>query len=147
MKFNRNVIKNQLNNYLLQKNPKLYRPSSNPYISGDTLRNFADHIFDETQSLNPEKVKKGDVVFLKTNLKDIYFNNYHTRVHNPYYLITHNSDDAINISDLNYIDSKILHWFACKLNVLSTDIISPLPIGFENARYRNNGRIKNFKKY
>ena len=67
MKINKDIIKNRLNNYLLQKNPKLFRPSSLPFVSGDTFRNFANHIFDETQTLKPKKVKEDDVVFLKTD--------------------------------------------------------------------------------
>ena len=146
MKINKNIIRNKLNNYLLQKNPKLFRPSSLPFVSGDTFRDFAHHIFDETQTLKPNKVKENDVVFLKTDLKNIYFEHYHPKIQNPYYLFTHNSDEPVYESDIELIDSKIKHWFAMKLNVLANEFISPLPAGLENARYLNNGRIKNFKK-
>ena len=45
-----------------------YRPSSYPFISGDTFRSIADHIIDETnQSLNPDRVKPYDIIFLKTD--------------------------------------------------------------------------------
>ena len=64
---------------------------------------------------------------------------------NSYYLISHNSDDSISENDLKYIDDKILHWFAMKLNVKSNDKISPLPSGLENARFRVNGKVKNYQ--
>ena len=125
--------------------PKIYRPSSSPYLTGDSLRNFADFVFDETQSFNPKKVKTNDVVFLKTDLKTIFFENYHPLINSSYILITHNSDFSIEKKDLEYIDEKILHWFAAKLNVKSTDKISAIPYGIENKRYLKNGILKNFK--
>ena len=38
----------------LERFPSLFRPSSKPFVSGDTFRKFSDHIFDETKSLNPK---------------------------------------------------------------------------------------------
>tara|TARA_Y100000816_G_scaffold292501_1_gene288134 strand:+ start:1658 stop:2554 length:897 start_codon:yes stop_codon:yes gene_type:complete len=146
MKINKRILTNRINNYLIQKNPNLYRPSSNPYISGDTFRKLADHIFDETQTLKPLNVDKDDIVFLKTDLKRVYFEHYHTKIQNPYYLITHNSDEAVNTSDLKLIDSKVQHWYAMKLNTKANEKVSPIPAGLENARYRNNGKVNNFKK-
>ena len=52
------LLRNKIMNYTILKNPKIYRPSSKPLISGDTFRKIADHIFDETQTLNPKRVKK-----------------------------------------------------------------------------------------
>ena len=146
MRINKNLISNKINNYIRLKKPKLYRPTSKPFISGDTFRNYSDHIFDESQTLKPSKVKKNDIVFLKTDLKKIYFENYHPEIKNPYYLISHNSDESVDKTDIKFIDSKIKHWFAMKLNTQANDKVSPLPAGLENARYRNNGKVKNFKK-
>lgn len=131
--------------YTTLKYPGLYRPSSFPYVSGDGFRKLANHIFDETGSLNPDKVKKGQIVFLKTELKEIYFNHYHSLIKFPYYLISHNSDESIEEKDLKFIDDNVIHWFAMKLNVKSNSKISPLPSGLENARFRNNGKISNFQ--
>ena len=138
------LLRNKIMNYTTLKNPKIYRPSSKPLISGDTFRKMANHIFDETQTLNPKRVKKKDIVFLKTDLKKIYFEHYHPLIENPYILISHNSDDSVSESDLNYLDSKILHWFAMKLNAEANNRISPIPSGLENARFRVNGKVKNF---
>ena len=43
----------------------------------EILLGKADHVFDEGKTLNPSKVKKNDIVFLKTELKEIFFNYYH----------------------------------------------------------------------
>ncbi len=114
-------------------------------MSGDSFRNKADHIFDEGKTLNPSKVKKNDIVFLKTELKEIFFNYYHKKISNSYILICHNSDDSFNESDFQFIDSKIIHCFAQKLNMPMNNLISPIPSGLENKRFRNNGKVENFQ--
>ena len=120
--------------------------SSEPYISGDSFRKFADHIFDETSSIKPGEVKDNDVVFLNTGLKNIYFSEYHNLINSKYILLTHNSDESINKEDLKYLDEKIIHWFAMKLNIRMNDKLTPLPAGLENKRYFANGIISNFEK-
>jgi hypothetical protein len=48
----------------LERFPSIYRPSSKPYISGDTFRKVADFIFDETATFNPQQINHGSIVFL-----------------------------------------------------------------------------------
>lgn len=133
--------------YTTEHYPNLFRPSSHPYISGDTFRNFSDHIFDEARTLDPKRVQKDDVVFLKTDLIDIYFNFYHKEIKNRYILITHNSDFTIGPQEFKYYDEKIKHWFTINLNLPNSKSISSIPIGIENRRFLSHGRIQNFKKY
>jgi len=135
----------KLSFHSLNNNPSFLRISSSPYVSGDTFRNYSDHVFDETRSINPKKVKNGDTVFLKTELKEIFFSEFHRKISARYILISHNSDISIERNDLNYIDENLIHWFAMKLNVKMNNKISPLPSGLENYRYLNNGIIKNFE--
>ena len=41
------------------------RFDSLPFVSGDTFRSFADFIYDdELQSMDPDSVREGDIVFL-----------------------------------------------------------------------------------
>ena len=136
----------RLTYYSLNKNPSFLRLSSYPLTSGDTFRKYADHIFDETKTINPKKVKNNDVVFLCTHFKETYFKEYHNKINAKYILITHNSDLPIENDDLRYMDEKIKHWFAMKLNVKMNENISPLPAGLENLRYLHNGIVKNFIK-
>ena len=56
----------------LERFPNLFRPSSKPYLSGDTLRNFSDHIFDESKSIDPKNIKNKDIVFVNTDVIDIF---------------------------------------------------------------------------
>ena len=91
-------------------------------------------------------MKENDIIFVKTDLKDIYFQHYHSKITSKYILITHNSDVSIENDDLKYLDSNIKHWFAAKLNTESNNQLSPMAYGLENQRYLKNGRIKVFKK-
>jgi len=146
LKIIKNKLGNQFRRITIDRYPFLFRPSSKPFLSGDSLRIFSDHIFDESKSFNPKNVKNGDVIFLKTDLKDIFFIHYHPKIKEPYKLITHNSDMPIEGDDLKYLDEKNIHWFAAKLNTPATKKVSCLPYGLENKRFLKNGKIKNFKK-
>lgn len=141
----KNKFGNKFRRLTTQKYINLYRPTSYPFVSGDSFRKKADHVFDEGKTLNPSKVKKNDIVFLKTELKEIFFNYYHKNISNKYILVCHNSDDSFNESDFRFIDTKIIHCFAQKLNMPMNDLISPIPSGLENKRFRNNGKVKNFQ--
>lgn len=137
-------LKNRVTRYRLYVNPKIYRPSSKPFISGDSFRKMANHIFDETKTLNVKKVKKNDIVFVRSDLLKYYFENYHSEINQQYILISHNSDEKINRFYLKYIDDKIIHWFCFKLDFPMTTKITPIPAGLENKRYRVNGLVKNY---
>ncbi len=137
---------NKFRNYTLKKNPKIFRPTSSPFISGDTLRNEADFIFDETQTFDPSLVKNNDIIFLKTDLKEIYFQSQHPKISSRYILISHNSDKTVDFMAKEFIDEKIIHWFSQNLSFKSDKIFSSIPIGFENRRYLHNGRLNNIKK-
>ncbi len=138
---------NNFRNLTLNRHPGLYRPTNNLFLTGDTLRKYCNHIFDETTSLNPKNVKLNDLVFLKTNLKEIFFSLYHPQIVNPYILICHNSDISFDLVDLEKLDEKIIHCFTQNLNTESNSQLSPIPIGFENRRYRNNGKLNILNKH
>ena len=141
----KSFIKNKLRTLSIDRYPGIFRPSSYPFLTGDSLRNLCDHVFDETQSFKPLEVKENDIVFLKTDLKEIYFNHYHQSIKSKYILVTHNSDISIEKDDLNFLDDRIKHWFASKLNVLASKKLTALPYGLENRRWLKNGLVKNFK--
>ena len=144
--FKKSWYKGKYRNISIEKYPGLYRPGSSPYFSGDTLRKYADFIFDETQSFKPRNVKKNNIVFVKTDLLEIYFSYYHKKIDSEYILVSHNSDSAVTKAETKFLDDKIIHWFAMKLDFPSNEKISPIPSGLENKRFLTNGKIKNFKE-
>ena len=141
-----NKVFRKFKRYRLFINPRIYRPSSKPFISGDSFRKISDHIFDETKTLKVGKVKTNDLVFVRNDLLKYFFENYHIKIKNPYILISHNADEPIDESYQKYLDSKIVHWFCFKLNFPMSKKVTPIPAGLENMRYRKNGIIRNFLK-
>lgn len=133
------------------------RATSHPFLSGDTFRAIAHHIFDETdQSFIPARVKRNDIVFVKTDYAPYFFYNLHPRIHNPYILITHNSDlspiyrktrtgiwETIDLS--GYLDDpKLIAWFAQNIDYKHPKL-RPIPIGLANS-YWPHGNVESFKK-
>jgi len=131
----------------IHKFPKFFRFSSFPFLSGDTLRKLADHVFDETKSLDAKNVKSQDFVFVKADRLEFYFSNIHRDIDFKYNLITHNSDRNIDDNTLLLLDNKILNWYAQNLITKEKNNIKIIPIGLENKRFLNNGLISHFKNY
>lgn len=124
----------------------LHRLSSKPYISGDTFRGLANHIFDETKRFNPKKIKKNDIVFVKTDYLIDYLNNIHKKINSQYILLSHNGDKNFDSEILNLIDDKIIYAFIQNLDLESYNKkIDILPIGLENRRFMNSGTLRHFR--
>lgn len=114
------------------------RPSSFPYVSGDSFRALADHIHDETGTFDPLRVKLGDIVFISTGEALEYIKNIHPLIQNKYILIAHNGDASIDIDFTNLIDENIFRMYGQYVLPAHPKIV-PLPIGLENLRYHFNG--------
>lgn len=122
------------------------RPSSYPYISGDSFRALSDHIYeDRGQSFNTLAVRENDLVFVATHLVREFFDLCHPRIQDRYTLITHNSDDNVTEELAALADEKIVAWHAQNL-LAPHPKISPIPIGLENLHYYNNGVINDFTR-
>ncbi len=131
------------------------RPSSYPFIAGDTFRAIADHIIDEThQPFDPLAVKPREIIFLKTELGSNFFTLFHPHIPHEYILITHNSDVSPifltaydhpwhGVSFESYLnDPKLIVWFAQNIDIEHPKL-KPLPIGVANS-YNNHGKKELF---
>jgi len=129
------------------------RPHSLPFVSGDTFRAFAHHLFDETSfnlSTTAERIKmqaaalkvsQGETVFVKTDMLHMFFAFIHPSINANYILITHNADDCPD-EFLHFLENnKIIKWFAQNIGRKHKKL-HPLPIGFPNARYPH-GNVNN----
>lgn len=137
------LIKKEFYKLTLERFPGAYRPNSLPYISGDTFRKFSNHIFDETRSFNPKKVKNNEIIFLNSELIEIFFNIHDPKIKSKYILISHNSDKSPSREELNLISENVIHWFVQNLELNNNSRISFLPIGLENKRWLKNGIFRN----
>lgn len=124
------------------------RESSVPFISGDSFRAIAQHIYDETkQKFDPQKVKYKDTVFVKTDYLETFFNNMYPSIVYPFILITHNSDYSAPGKFKKYLnETKILYWLGQNPDISFHPKFIPIPIGIAN-RCWGHGNVNNFKKY
>ena len=111
------------------KSLQLHRPTNWPYISGDSFRSLAQHIFDESITFEPLDVQNGDIIFVRTNYLKTFFESLYPNIKNNFILISHNEDMCIDTDFLIYAnEKKIIHWFAENL-LLKHEKITPIPIG------------------
>ncbi len=141
-----NKIKSKLYFFYKKYLSYYFRLSSYPYISGDTLRNYCDHVWDETSTIDPTKVMHQDKVFVKGDMLFEYFNKIGSLISNNYSLFTHNSDEIIDDKYRNLIDDNIIHWFAQNLTTDLGGRVSIIPIGLENRWYLKNGKLHSINK-
>jgi hypothetical protein len=115
------------------------RVSSEPYISGDTFRDYADFIVDETNiPFSPEWVQPGDVIFVKTDYLSSFFETLHPQIAFPYILLSHNSDIAIPGDFAPMLDDpKLIAWFGQNIEGCPHPKLHPIPIGIANKRWEH----------
>ncbi len=122
------------------------RPSSEPFISGDTFRKLANHTYGSNNiTFNPEDINEKNIIFVPSHLLKEFFETCHKNIQNKYILISHNADTNITQKYLRYIDSKIIKWYAQNL-LCEHNKIELIPIGLENMSYYTNGIISKYKK-
>ncbi|MCH9690375.1 MAG: hypothetical protein K0U10_06980 [Gammaproteobacteria bacterium] len=112
------------------------RRSSTPYLSGDTFRHMCNHIFDETNiTFRPAAVKKGDIIFVRNDVLNLFFSKYHPHVPNPYILVTHSGIFGVPSKYVNYLeDSKIIAWFGHNPDSVHSKF-HPIPLGLANYHW------------
>lgn len=110
--------------------------SSYPFLSLDTFRAFADHIVDETGTVNPKEVKYGDIIFIKTDYISLFFQYLFPSIQNPVVIITGNSDYSVPGPFAQFLDhEKLLAWFGVNCVGCKHPKMHPLPIGFANSSW------------
>lgn len=110
------------------------RSSSAPYISGDSFRFAADYVYDELdRKLDPNNVKEGSLLFVKTDFLADFFQNIHPQIPSNYILLTHNSDLPIPGKYSAFLeDPKIIAWIGQNVENYSHPKLHPIPIGIAN---------------
>lgn len=121
--------------------------SSAPLISGDTFRTLADHCIESTDRFCADLIKEKDVVFVKSDLIDFFFNVIYPKINNHFVLISHNSDKNILPHYEKFlIEGKIIQWYAQNA-CFKHEKMMTLPIGLENLNYFANGKIEFFQNF
>lgn len=118
-----------------------------PFVTGDAFRDYATYVYDTLDTnFEPERVEKGDIVFVDTYRLQKFLQLYHKKIKHEYILITHNSDLGITNRYINLInDPKIIAWFSTNVMMNHKKLI-PIPIGLQN-RYTLKGDHNVIQKY
>ena len=124
------------------------RPSSAPFLSGDTYRAFCDVLYDDTALCTADDIFEKAKVFVSSRLLEDFVQNVLSQVKHPFILITHQGDSNITSSDFHRSiadDTRIIHWFAQNCTFKHKKV-TPLPIGLEDLWRHNAGSLYEFKK-
>ena len=138
------MIRKLILNFYYTRLRSKFRISSEPYLTGDTLRKYSDHILDENSEFEISSVIDNDLVFVKTDYLKIFFEHYYSKIDKKIKLITHNSDLEISKESIKNFNFEKDYWFAQNVNFCS-DLVVQIPIGLENRNYLNNGLLNHFK--
>jgi len=131
------------------KIPKI-QINSEPYITAYNFMLLADHIWigddtyncksedirwlKEKNGIDPEKIEKGDVVYVITDLVERFFNEIHPKITERYILITGRTDKPLeNVN--RFIDNKIITWYSSNLNDDNPKLVG-IPLGMQNPHWR-----------
>lgn len=123
------------------------RPGSEPFISGDTFRKYANFIMDrkydfiknQDTRFNPKDVKKGDIIFVDLSCMEEFFTKFHPKIRSKYILITHNHDYSAPGKYFNYLKDKNLYvWFTQNADIACHPKLIPIPIGLSNKHWNQS---------
>lgn len=122
------------------------RPSSAPFLSGDSFRAVADFIFDQTGEFDPRRAKAGSVLFLGTSRMAEFRERIVSALAGPVILLSHQDDLNIDVEFAELVEHPAIgHWFA-KNALFEHPKLTPLPIGLEDRWRHNNGALADFRR-
>lgn len=124
-----------------------WRPASHPFISGDTFRSFADHVFENGRLHSRNGVNKsGGIYFCETHRLEEFAKAIIPNIGRPFILISHNSDAVLREDHFGILESKLLvRWFAQNSYIQSQKVVV-IPIGLENYWMRMNGKPSDYRQ-
>ena len=123
------------------------RPPSSPFLSGDTFRRIARHVWEGENARISGPVRAGDVLFCESDKATPRFVEAMRAVKVPIVLLMGNSDTnhGRNLAELRSALHPDTIIFAQNL-AQPVDGAHPLPIGLENAWRATNGVVSDFRK-
>jgi hypothetical protein len=122
------------------------RPVSGPFVSGDSFRALAHHVWDEQDepSFHVEDVKPYDIVFVSWHVWP-FLSDVGPKIQVPFFLMTSNSDSSPGAAEVEAFGrTKGAHWWATSLSVPNSALASVLPLGLQNERFCWYGDVTDF---
>jgi len=100
-----------------------------------SITQFSDFEFSAPTIENINLLNESKIIFTYTHFIPYFINFISNKIYNPYILITHNSDDEIDISYLSLLNSSNLVLWFCQNSRFNHDKIRSLPIGLQNMQW------------
>jgi hypothetical protein len=97
-------------------------------------------ILDLNKNISNEELKKinnSKSIFIYSHLLPYFFEHIYDKLDNSFILLSHNSDDSVDIKYLKYLNqNKILKWYAQNINISHPKLVA-LPIGIANSQWKH----------
>lgn len=122
------------------------RPTSYPFVSGDTFRQFSNFIFDEAERVLPSDLSPGDIVFCGGDFIREFSHEVLRELPFPIVVVLGNSDRNYSRADGLFLPQTPRHRFFAQNLLEPIPFFEPIPIGLENLHWRDMGRPKDFLK-
>lgn len=120
------------------------RPSSAPFVSGDSFRAIADHRVEPGGDFASQLVQPGQIVFVQSSELKRFSSAILPRLASRFVLITNNGDVNIDDSFAAIASNPLtIHWFAQNATMRHPKV-SAIPIGLENRNLHCNGITRDF---
>ena len=128
----------------IKANKKLKRrPSSVPFISGDSFRAIANFIYDETRLDSAEDMKS--LVFVKQDMLKDFADKELPQLKNEIVLVTNNSDCTIGEHFIPILENPLIKHCYSINTIIEHPKLTTIPLGLENAWQHNAGVPGDFK--
>ena len=121
-----------------------WRPSSAPYLSGDSFRAASDHVWDETGAFNPLDVAPGDIIYCKSDYLEDFCKSLTPIIQTSTVLLLGNS--VRNFRERPGCLSAFAGPVYAQNLVNPIPGFLPLPVGLENRHRQDVGRPRDFKR-
>lgn len=116
------------------------RPSSAPYLSGDTFRLIAQHRWERgNKSTRASDVAPGEAIFCESDFLEEASKSLLHKVNVPFVLILGNSDRNLGPEELSTLKTTTCKQVFAQNLIEEVSGVTPLPIGLENAWRGNHG--------
>ena len=118
-----------------------------PFISAYTFRSLADHGLVAESTINcfmsrlpngidPSAVKPGDMIYISSDLIEVFFRDIGTRLDVPYVLISGLRDREVDEPTASLISDNVIRWYT-QNNSSSHPRVSTIPIGLQNMYWQS----------
>ena len=133
---------------------KLLPQYKSTFLYYNFLPSLADHVLDfdkylylqdgikprhDSKPFIPGNIKENDIVFIKVDLLETFFNFYYPNINHPFYLLSGVGGMDVKEKFAQFLDQgKIIHWIGCNI-IWNHPKVTKIPIGFEEEERSRDG--------